>query len=118
MTVTLTEKATLSSPVYLFRFVNKITLQENTCIAADASNYSYRFNRFSIEENSTEDRTAGVLSLPVKGEWTYYVYEQESSGNLDPAKASGVVETGCCKVTGAAGSVKRHTPDKTWKVYE
>lgn len=77
--VTLTEKTTISSPTFLFRFTNEATGTQNTCIASDTSSYTRRYNRFTITESSSENRANGTLSLPYTGFWKYEVYEQSDS---------------------------------------
>jgi hypothetical protein len=119
VTVTLNEKLTISSPTYLLRFVNDETKQENTCIAADTSSYAYRYNQFTITEDATQDRENGTLTLDPPGLWTYYIYAQSSTTNLDPQNTGALVEQGRAYVIGTATTYVRHsaTTDQ-WKVYE
>ena len=119
VTVTLNEKLTISSPTYLFRFVNDELNKENTVIAADTSTQTHRYNQFTITEDATQDRENGTLTLDPPGKWTYWVYAQSSTTNLSPGAADELVEKGRADVVGAATTVKRHTADNdTWKVYE
>ena len=119
ITVTLNEKLTISSPSYLFRFVNDETKAENTCIASDSSSYAYRFNQFTITEDVTEDRTNGTLTLPTPGMHTYYIYAQSSTTNLSALNTGALVERGRAYVIGTATTYKRHAANTdTWKVYE
>jgi hypothetical protein len=114
---TLSEKQTLTSPYFLFRFINKITNESNTCIASDTSSYTYRYNQFVITESGSENRTAGTLELRPTGEWIYEVYEQSSASNLDFAAAGSLLETGMVRVIGTDTTNYRHTKDNTNKVY-
>lgn len=88
--VTLKEKATLSTPNYLFVFTSKVT---NTVIkfirlyTDDTSNYKDRYNRFDIAVNS-------YFANALPGEYNYIIYEQTSSSNTDPSLTTGIVETG------------------------
>jgi len=115
---TLNEKCTLSSPVFLFRFINKMQHTETSCIASDTSTFKYRFNQFVITEDSTEDKENGTLELLPTGEWIYEVYEQSSSTNLDFTKALNILETGLLRVIGTATENTYNTGNTyTNKVY-
>lgn len=78
---TLEEKRTLTSPTFLFRFIHDSTNTEKIFIAANTSSFVRRFNRFTIEETSTEDLTDGKVSLK-DGFHVYEIYEQLSTTNL------------------------------------
>lgn len=111
--VTLTEKVTLSSPYFLFQFENQQTKQLYYCISADTSSYTDRYNDFSIEEKTNPTLTNGEIRLANEGFYNYTIYEQESSTNLDPDNATGIVEKGICKVIGTARTSYSHTPATT-----
>ncbi len=97
--LTLTEKCTLTSPDYLFVFQSDETRDSYEFIAADTSTYTDRYNLFAIiETNSTPDPLAGEVELPLVGFYTYTIYEQNSSTNLNPANATGIVEVGKVQV--------------------
>lgn len=116
VSVTLKEKTTLTSPVYLFRFVSDETNEEYSCIAADTSDYPLRYNRFTITEKTsptTSERQAGNIQLPKTGFYHYYIYEQSSSTNLDYNLATSLVEIGKCKVPAASPSFTSYTPSNT-----
>lgn len=88
--VTLKEKQTLSAPNYLFYFKSRATDNTKAFVIlnnADLSNYKDRFNAFNIVTNS---HFANYDS----GEYTYAIYEQTSSSNLDPALATNLLEVG------------------------
>lgn len=88
--VTLKEKATLSTPNYLFVFTSKVTNTEIKFIRLytdDTSNYKDRYNRFDIAVNS-------YFASALPGEYNYTIYEQTSSSNTDPSLTTGIVETG------------------------
>lgn len=88
--VTLKEKQTLSAPNYLFYFKSRATDNTKAFVVlnnADLSNYKDRFNAFNIVTNS---HFANYDS----GEYTYAIYEQTSSSNLDPALATNLLEVG------------------------
>jgi hypothetical protein len=98
--VTVTEKTTLplASAKYLFVFTHQLTGAQNTCIAANISNFRDRYDRFTITESNTEARTTGTLALPNIGEYNYTIYAQLSTSNLDPANADEVVEVGIAQI--------------------
>lgn len=95
MPVTLKEKQTLTNPYWLIRFVSDNYNTSNTCIAADSnsSDVQNRWNKLSVTESTTENRTSGTLTL-ADGVWTYYVYEQSSSSNLIYTNAGNLCEVG------------------------
>ena len=106
--LTLKEKTTLTNPKYLFVFKNDQTNVESKFIAADTSSYTDRYNKFTITEKATSpNNLIGEVTLSLDGFYTYTIYEQTSSTNLNPANATGVVETG--KVQVFATIVADHT---------
>ena len=97
--LTLTEKVTLTSPLFLFRFVNDMTGHEKVFAAADVSTAPDRYNKFVImarNPNQTEDLTIGEPILSPTGYWTYEVgeIEQTSPQSIDWADITSIVETG------------------------
>jgi hypothetical protein len=93
--VTLTEKQTLTAPNYLFYFINRTS---NDVVAfvklnnTDTSAYKDRFNKFSI--NATT-----FFTNKLSGEWTYYIYEQASTSNVNPNLATSLLETGILRLS-------------------
>lgn len=101
ITVTLNEKRTLDSPSYLFKFTNNVTGSSVKFIAVNQSSYTDRYDRFLITETSgSVNLTSGVIELTPSGFWSYIIYEQTSTTNLDENLATGIVETGKVKVIG------------------
>lgn len=116
--LTLTEKVTLSSPYFLFEFINSESKEKKYCIAADTSAYPERYNKFTITEKTSPTPTSGEVTLSLPGFWHYNVYEQSSSSNLDPDSATGVVETGISKVFGDVADYDTYdSQPKTYTVY-
>jgi hypothetical protein len=79
--LTLTEKQLLTTPNYLFRYVNRSSNLEVKFIllyASDISLYKERYNKFSIIVND-------YFINSIKGMYTYEVYEQISSSNTNIA---------------------------------
>lgn len=88
--VTLTEKQSLGNPNYLFRFKNRTTHEEVRFVrlyATDLSPFKERYNQFSISVNT-------YFFQKDLGEWEYFIYEQISTTNTDPALAYSLLETG------------------------
>jgi hypothetical protein len=88
--LTLTEKATLTSPNWLFIFKSRVTNETVSFVVlgnSDLSSYTDRFNSFNIVVNTN-------FATKTSGEYTYTIYEQASSSNINPANATGIVEVG------------------------
>ena len=79
--VTLTESTTLTSPYYLFVFTNvstKVQYKININSTSDSSLYKTRINVFSFN-------TVTLFATAQSGQYSYEVYEQSSSSNLNPS---------------------------------
>lgn len=88
-TLTLNELATLTNPYYLFKVTSEFqNITKCFIAAADQSEYPDRYNKFTITESSTEVLTSGTVEFNPTGQWTYEVYEQTSSTNLNPDAAT------------------------------
>ena len=71
------ESAILSDPYFLFIFTNRIT-QEVVKFVATNESTTLRYDVFELDvDQYFEDSETGF--------WTYQVYEQASSSNLNPA---------------------------------
>jgi hypothetical protein len=90
--------STLTSPTYLFEFISDVTGGSYTCIAADASSYPARYNEFVITENDSPTPLSGEVTLDLAGLYTFKVYEQTSTTNLQPALADNELDAGKCRV--------------------
>lgn len=107
--LTLTEKCTLSNPFFLFEFTNDQSKVSYTFVALDNSLYLQRYNRFVITEKTNPVLTNSEVNLPLPGFYSYKIYEQTSSTNLNVANATGIVEEGKVKVIGT---------NSTWTAYD
>jgi len=117
--LTLNEKKTLDSPIWLFRFSSLSTRVDKIFLAADVSTEKQRFNEFTIVEDPTEDLLNGTPDLDPPGLWGYEIYEQTSTTNLDYLLATTLVETGFVRVIGAAETVTKYIDQPTtYTVYE
>jgi len=88
--LTLSEKATLTSPNWLFYFKSRNTNETVAFVIlnnADLSAYKERFNAFNITVSS-------YFATKLPGEWSYQIYEQTSTSNLIPSQATSMVESG------------------------
>lgn len=116
---TLTENVTLTSPYFLFEFTNDFTQTPVYFIAANTSSYSYRYDSFVITETSgTNILTSGTITLSPAGQWTYRVFEQTSSTNLNPANATTLLETGIVKVVGTSDTYYENQVTNTFIIDE
>ena len=108
--VTLTEKATLTNPAYIFLFVNDNTGQKYFCSSGNTSQYTDRYNKFNIEVKSSPNWLNGQVDLDDYGFYHYYVYERANTTglvyntlvaadirDLVPTYFTGLVETGKMK---------------------
>ena len=93
-TVTVTEKVTIANPYYLLRIVHDQTNNEFSCIVADSSDYTERYNRFQVIQMTSPDNLDGEINVTESGLFHYYIYEQSSSTNLNYANAIGLLEVG------------------------
>ena len=85
--VTVTELTTISPVNYLFQLIHEQSFLEYFCILSNVSTSTERFDEFVI--------TDGVdVILDYDGYYTYNIYQQASSVNLDPLLSDGLVETG------------------------
>jgi len=111
--LTLKEKQTLSAPNYLFRFVHRATNAEVKFVklnASDSSTYKDRYNAFSIVVNTH-------FANSESGQYDYYIYEQTSTSNTNPANATGIVETGVMQLAESTSfAYTKHNPSNTFIV--
>jgi hypothetical protein len=94
--LTLSESTTISSPYYLFQFINDTSLEEVCFIAADVSNFKERYNLFVIQlvAKNAINLLNGQIYLSDNGYWSYNVYEQASATNLNVEDSGALVENG------------------------
>ncbi len=111
--VTLTESTTLTSPYYLFVFTNvstKVEYKINVNSTSDTSLYPTRINVFSFN-------TITLFASAQAGQFSYEVYEQSSSSNLDPSGLN-LVECGKMLLQPENNLIKQgYAPTTTYKGY-
>lgn len=94
--LTLPERTTLGTPVYLFEFISDFTKKSVTFLCSFTLVAEYAV--FDIVESDTAEPLNGIITLNPSGFWAYTVYEQMSTTNIVPSLAFGVVETGKVQV--------------------
>ena len=101
--LTLTEKVTLAVPYFLFEFRSDVTNVPVYFISANTSLHTDRYDSFVITETTGSiNYTSGTIALNPTGQWTYRVWEQTSTTNLNPVNTTTLLETGILKVTGTS----------------
>ena len=109
--MTLTEKQLLTNPNYLFVFTNR---SSNNIVkfvvlnASDTSLYKDRYNEFSIVTNTN-------FASALEGQYTYEVYEQVSSSNLNITGLN-KLETGIMWLSGSTLSYNQFTTTDTYTI--
>jgi len=99
--LTVTEKATLLSPTFLFKFTNDLTKESVFFISQNISNYKYRYDEFVITETSgVINPLTGIINLNPTGFWKYEIFEQNSTTNLLESLSGNKLENGKVKVIG------------------
>lgn len=111
--LTLAEKTTLTDVVYLFEVINDASQEVKCFIATDISPNPVRYNEFNLIENTTEDLLNGTFSLELSGFYTYNIYEQSSTTNLDPLQATNLVETGKLNVVSTVAELDVYNGNQT-----
>jgi hypothetical protein len=110
--IPLKDAETLTSPNYLFRFVQRTTNEEITFVKTssdDTSAYPDRYRKFSFDVNQ--------LFCGMIGEYYFYVYEQMSSSNLDYTAAANLLTFGVASLIEADGDtyeVTHYNTDNTF----
>jgi hypothetical protein len=109
--MTLTEKQLLTNPNYLFVFTNRSSNCEIKFIqlyATDTSLYKDRYNEFSIVTNTS-------FKNQLEGQYTYEVYEQASTTNLDITGLN-KLETGIMWLSGSTLTYNTYTTTDTYTI--
>lgn len=121
LVVTLTENMDTTYPYFLWEFKSDVSGEVKRFICQDSSTQAQRYNLCLITETSgTENLTSGTITLNPTGQWTYKVYGQNSSTNLNPTLANtDVLEIGRVRVIGTETTYDTNsTTSTTFDVYE
>ncbi len=102
----------LTSPNYLFRFVQRTTNEEITFVKTssdDTSSYPDRYRKFSFD---VDQLFCGMI-----GEYYFYIYEQASASNTDYTAAGNLLTFGVASLVEADGDtyeVTHYNTDNTF----
>lgn len=111
--VTLSESTTIANAYYLFVFTNvstKVAYKVIVNSASDTSEFPTRINIYSFN-------TITLFATAQAGQFSYEVYEQESSTNLDPSGLS-LVECGKMLLNPSTNLIQQgYEPTTTYKGY-
>lgn len=111
MIVTATELSSLPSPYWLFEFTHEQSFEQVFCILPNISTGTDRYDEFVI--------TDGVdVTFPYAGFYTYRIYDQTSSTNLDPALATSLCEEGRAHVYETGSPANEYNPTIINNIYE
>jgi len=102
---------TLTAPYWLFEFTHQQSFETVTCILENISTGIPRYDEFVI--------TDGVdLVFPYNGDYTYQIWEQASSTNLNPMYAYAVCEEGLAHVYEDASANNEYDTEIIHNIYE
>ena len=111
--VTLNESTTITNPFYLFVFTNVSTKVEYKIVvdsASDSSEFPERANIYNFN-------TITLFSSAQAGQYSYEVYEQQSSVNTNPSGLN-LVECGKMLLNPSANLIQQgYEPTTTYKGY-
>lgn len=89
--VTVSQNAELANPEWLFSFTHIFSKERVTMILGNLSTHKTRYDEFGFYEGVGMGKT----QFPYTGQYNYGIWEQPAgSGNLDPAFAYNLVESG------------------------
>lgn len=91
VTVTLTENATISNPIYLFLFKNQQSGVNYYFIATDTSAFKQRYNQFQVIEKANANTLNGEVSLDNEGFYDYTIYQTSLANTTGLANALAAV---------------------------
>lgn len=109
--VTVSELTTITNPHYLFEFIEEQSGDKLYCILPNSSNGIPRYDEFLITDGLD-------LVFPYSGFYTYKIYQQSSSTNLDPSLSDGLVEEGRAHVFDVDSPSNTYDYNVTNFVYE
>lgn len=91
--LTLTEKVTISNPLFLFALSSIQTNATVYFMAQDVSQYKERYNKFTWTIMNNPNNNVGEFNLPIEGLYSYKVY-QLSTPSLTPPQGAIILEVG------------------------
>jgi hypothetical protein len=109
--VTVTELTTVSPVFYLFEFEHEQSFLKYYCILPNLSTATSRYDEFLLVD--------GVdVNFEYDGYYTYRIYQQTSSTNLDPDLSDGLVEEGRAHVYEIDSPSTEFSTNITFNIYE
>jgi hypothetical protein len=119
VTVTLSEKMTVSGAPILFEFYNTTNDTREYCTNVDISTQPQAYNIYRLKAvQSLPDRQNGeFVGLPI-ATWHYTAYQMTTQGDLNPENAIKILETGICIVNVNPTQRPTFNPDSTTITYE
>jgi len=109
--VTVTELTTVNPVYYLFEFEHEQSFLKYYCILPNLSTSTSRYDEFLLED--------GVdVTFDYDGYYTYRIYQQTSSTNLDPELSDGLVEEGRAHVFTIDSPSTEFSTNITFNIYE
>ena len=109
--MTVTELTTVSPVYYLFEFEHEQSFLKYHCILANISTGTSRYDEFLLDD--------GVdVTFVYDGYYTYRIYQQTSSINLDPDLSDGLVEEGRAHVYVVDSPSNEFNENITFNIYE
>lgn len=109
--VTVTELTTVSPVYYLFEFEHEQSFLKYYCILDNISLATERYDEFELVD--------GVdLTFDYDGYYTYRIYQQTSSTNLNPILSDGLVEEGRAHVYVIDSPSNEYNENITFNIYE
>jgi hypothetical protein len=108
--LTLTEKQELVNPNYLFVFKSRTTNLEVKFVllnGSDVSPHKNRYNKFDIDVNT-------YFVNYQTGDYTYFVYEQTSTTNIEPNNLN-LLESGLMQLIHGQNGYSYYQPNDIYK---
>jgi hypothetical protein len=108
--LTLTEKQLLTSPNYLFRFINRSSNEEVKFVllnASDTSLFKDRYNKFNIITDT-------YFSSSINGMYIYEVYEESGTGTN--ISGLNMIESGIMMLDSSTNIYTNYTTTDTYKI--
>jgi hypothetical protein len=92
LTVTVTEKSTVSNPIYLFKFVNQTSNVSYYFISSDTSQFKQRYNKFLLTEKTNANTLNGEVTLGLQGFYDYEIYQTNLANTSGLSSAVDAIE--------------------------
>lgn len=105
--ITVTEKTTITNPVYIFRLTSETSNATKQFVSTDVSTNTIRYNKFiieTVEDSGSEDLDNAIVHMILEGFYNYEVYEAIAGSDASTSIVGlNVVESGKCFLNGPEG---------------